>query len=105
MRNAKVAIAVFLDKDSSYDYTKDVLGIGACIENMILQAWSLGIGSCWLGEILKNKDKVAELLKAPESYELMCVLALGYPDESPKSTRFDIEELAYLNYYGNRLRR
>jgi len=104
LKSAKVAIAVFLDKDSSYDYNKDVLGMGACIENMILQAWSLNIGSCWLGEILKNKDRVSKLLKVPESYELMSVLALGYTAESPTSTRYDIKEIAYLNYYRNKLR-
>ena len=79
IKNAPLNIAVFLDKAAMYDLTKDVLAIGACIQNMLLAAHSLGLGSVWLGEILKNKEEVGKILKAPESYELMAIIAVGYP--------------------------
>jgi nitroreductase len=82
--NAPCAIAVFYDSASGYDRTKDVLAIGACIQNMLLAANSLELGACWLGEILKNKDAVSDLSKAPKTYELMAVIALGEPAEKPE---------------------
>jgi nitroreductase len=46
---------------------------------MVLTIHSLGLGGVWLGEILKNKEKVAELLGAAEGLELMAVVAIGWP--------------------------
>ena len=79
IHGAAVCIAVFLDYSRVYDRTKDVQAAGACIQNMLLTIHSLGLGGVWLGEILKNKEKVAELLGAGEDLELMAVVALGHP--------------------------
>ena len=44
---------------------------------MLLQAAALGIGSCWIGEILNRADGVNSLLEIDaEKYELMAVIAL-----------------------------
>ena len=63
MKTADCLICVFLDKDNAFDYTKDCQSIGACIENMLLAATSLGIGSCRIGEILDRQTEVKELLQ------------------------------------------
>lgn len=94
VRNAQVLIVVFLDSDQMYDYTKDVQSIGACIQNMLLAIHSMGLGAVWLGEILKNKEKVNKVLEAPDSYELMAVVALGHPVEKARSS--DRKELSGL---------
>jgi len=78
IQGAQVCIAVFLDRSRVYDKTKDVQAIGACIQNMLLTIHSLGLGGIWLGEILKNKERVAELLGAGKDLELMAVVALGH---------------------------
>ena len=77
--SANVLIAVFLDHSLSYDRIKDAQAIGACMQNMLLLIHSEGLGAVWLGQILKNRDSVLELLKGPEELELMAVAALGYP--------------------------
>ena len=51
---APLAIAVFLDKEASYSRDKDIMAIGACIQNMLLQVESLSLGACWMGEILNK---------------------------------------------------
>ncbi|MFN3534458.1 MAG: nitroreductase family protein, partial [Desulfatiglandales bacterium] len=58
---APVSIAVFLDNTLSYDRVKDIQAIGACLQNMLLTIHDLGLGGVWIGEILKNKEKVAQL--------------------------------------------
>ena len=77
--SANVLIAVFLDNASSYDRTKDVQAIGACIQNMLLFIHSEGLGAVWLGEILKSRENVLSIVDGPEDFELMAVIALGYP--------------------------
>ncbi len=79
IRQAPVVIAVFIDKEAMYHEVKDHQAIGACIQNMLLAIYSLGLGGVWLGEILKNAQKVRELLELPENLELMAVVALGHP--------------------------
>ncbi len=80
IKTADCLICVFLDKRESYDYTKDCQSIGACIENMLLTATSLGVGSCWIGEILDRQIEVKELLQVDKDrYDLMAIISLGYP--------------------------
>jgi len=44
--------------------------------NMMLMAWSLGIGTCWIGSI--NKDKAKEILGLNSRDYLLTVLPFGY---------------------------
>ncbi len=98
VRNAPVCIAVFLDHTHVYDRTKDVQAIGACIQNMLLTIHALGLGGVWLGEILKNRERVEELLEAQKEWELMAVIALGYPakDQKASGKRDPLEEKIFL---------
>ena len=52
------------------------------LENMVLAAWSLGIGSCWIGSF--NEQKIKELLKIPEDWKIVALVTFGYPAETPK---------------------
>lgn len=93
---ASLLISVFLDHDAGYDRTKDVQAIGACIENMLLAAHALGLGACWLGEILNQRNQVEKFLEVPDSYELMAVLAIGYPQARQRSSsRKPLTELIF----------
>ena len=89
IQGAPVCIAVFLDHSRVYDRTKDVQAIGACILNMLLTIHSLGLGGIWLGEILKNKERVAELLGAGNDLELMAVVAFGHLAKRPGNGKRD----------------
>jgi nitroreductase len=89
IQEAPVCVAVFLDHSRVYDRTKDVQAVGACIQNMLLTIHSLGLGGVWLGEILKNKDKVGEVLGANNKLELMAVIALGHPASRPSAAKRD----------------
>jgi nitroreductase len=92
IRDANCCIAVFYNLSVGYSRDKDIMSIGACIQNMLLAAASLGIGTVWLGEILARKDEVRGILGINEEYELMAVVALGYPDEKSESDRKSLDE-------------
>lgn len=57
--------------------------LGAAVENILLMATELGIGSCWLGAI--DHRSIAHLLKVPKQVTVEYLVALGYPDEKSVS--------------------
>ncbi|MEA2083343.1 MAG: nitroreductase family protein [Thermodesulfobacteriota bacterium] len=94
IKAAPAVIAVFLDKGAMYDEVKDHQSAGACIQNMLLAVEAMELGAVWLGQILKNKDKVNEILSLGNEYDLMAVLAIGHPiHKDQQSTRKEIDEL------------
>ena len=57
----------------------------------------MNLGAVWIGEILKNKERVVETLVLPDRLELMAIVAVGHPaSRSQKSNRRPIEELILL---------
>lgn len=100
---APLLIAVYLDTEKSYSHTKDVQAIGAAIQNMLLATCELGLGAVWLGEILKQNEKVNSILECPSKLELMAVLAIGEPVPKERtSTRKALPELVFEDRYGQK---
>jgi nitroreductase len=98
VQNSSCLISVFLDTkatDSKIQniYMKHVQSIGAAIQNILLAAHELGLATCWIGEILKNEDKVRDLLGVSNDLQLMAVIAVGYSNRNDlKSKRRDISK-------------
>ena len=62
------------------------------MQNMVVAAWTLGIGSCWIGAC--NENKVKELLKIPDKWKIVALITFGFPAEQPKpKKKKSIEEL------------
>lgn len=53
----------------------------AGIQNILIAAFDMGIGSCWLGSI--HRKKIKTLFRIPHYMIVDSVIALGYPDEKP----------------------
>ncbi len=86
--NAYLNFVVFLDLERGYDRVKDVLAIGGFIENMLLAVHAKGLGAVWIGEILKNKEKINEIFKiSTEKYELMGVITVGVIDDAVEKSK------------------
>ena len=73
--------------------------MGAAVENLILAALSDGIGACWMAAI--DFEKISELLELGENLKLLCVVALGYPDETPEETSLTQDVKYYVGDNGN----
>ncbi|MBF0497708.1 MAG: nitroreductase family protein, partial [Deltaproteobacteria bacterium] len=94
IEKAPVATAVFLDTQASYQLLKDHQAVGACLQNILLAAHSLGLGAVWLGEILKNGPQVRQLLGLDDQYDLMAVVAFGHPQPKERSSsRLGLDDL------------
>lgn len=70
-------------------------------QNMVLAAWSLGVGSCWVTNFYE--DGVKDLLGVPQRMKLVTVLPFGYPTE-PKTTRKKVrkrmDEIVHYEKFG-----
>ena len=94
VEKADKMILVFLDKHLSYHREKDLMAIGACIQNMLLAIHAKKLGACWLGEILNQKKAIHAFLHIPKTLELVACIALGVPAAYPKKgTRKKLKNL------------
>ena len=60
--------------------------------NMMLMAWSLKIGTCWVGAM--EKEKASKILGLAEDDYLLTILPLGYIEGTiPKSYRASMERI------------
>jgi nitroreductase len=97
--SAPLLIAVFLDTEVSYNRDKDIMAIGAFIQNILLAVHARGLGAVWLGEILNRKEMVREALEVPETQELMAVIAVGRPgEEAAEKPRKPLTELVLHHF-------
>ena len=97
-RNAPVM--VFIARDPSYDFSAYDCGLLA--ENMMLSAWSLGVGSICLGSpvrFLTDNDAcrpVLEKLGFSAGYELCLCVGFGYADEAPAAKPRNPEKVKFV---------
>lgn len=92
MEKAPVLILVFNEKSRAngtvrlFSSVRDVLhvqSIGAAIENMILAAHDLGLGTLWIGNVFYATRQVCKF--AGKKEQLIAAVSLGYPDEAPSA--------------------
>ena len=76
-----------------------LMDVSMAAQNMMLAAYSMGIGSCPV--ISFNKPALKELLEIPPHLEPVLILIFGYPKFWPKPPkRKPLEEVAHLEQYG-----
>ena len=80
-------------EDKSIKQAGNDMDIGAAVENIILAALSDGVGACWMAAI--DREEISKLLKLSENLYLSCVVALGYPKESPKEVAVTDDDIKY----------
>lgn len=72
-------------------------------QNAVTAAWSLGIGSCYIGDVMENCEKQRRLLKLPQ-YVFPAVMAVfGYPTQQQidrqKPSRVEMRHIVHENGY------
>ena len=87
--NAPVVILAFQLKDS-YPKEGDVIpqSIGAAIQNMLLAAHAMGLGTCWIGAPSETgaDTRIREMF-APDKGPFMAMITLGYPAKVPPAPK------------------
>lgn len=68
------------------------LNVAIAIDHITLRATDLGLGSCWV--MMFDKEKVKALLNLEDRYDVLALLPIGYPDQTPKQRpRLDYNEV------------
>lgn len=72
-------------------------------QNSVVAAESMGIGSCYIGDIIENYEIHKELFSLPEYVAPVCMVCFGYPTENQKNRkkppRFKAEDIVFENTY------
>ena len=72
-------------------------------QNAVVAAQSLGIGSCYIGDIMENAEKQRQLLSLPSYVFPAAMLVFGYPTEQqiqrPKPPRSKMHHIVHENAY------
>ena len=86
-------------RDDKPYYMTDV---GIALQNGILAATELGLGTCWVGSFTEGPIK--ELLGVPHSIRIVAITPLGTPAEAPEPRpRRDMEAMVFRETWGNPL--
>ena len=94
-------VMVFIARDPSYDFS--AYDCGLLSQNIMLSAWSMGVGSICLGSpvrFLTDNDTckpILERLGFSEGYELCLCVGLGYADESPEAKPRDMGKVKFVD--------
>lgn len=85
------------------EYVDEVL-VGACdiginAQNAVTAARSLGLGTCFLGSLRNDAERVGEILRTPEHVVPFLGLEVGHPDpQEPAGVKPRIPQSAYLHW-------
>lgn len=107
-QTAPAVICVLTQRINAYrDKCFAVQDYAAAIENMLLAIVGLGYESCWYeGHITDDDricDRIAQVLKVPEGYDLVALLPVGKGAKTPKPpVKKPFSERAWFNGFGKK---
>ncbi|MBU0459597.1 MAG: nitroreductase family protein [Nanoarchaeota archaeon] len=75
----------------------------AAMQNMLIEAHSLGLGTRWIGGF--DEEEIKAICSIPEEVRPQAIIALGYPKEiPPKPPKYPLETVVYFHRWRNKLR-
>ena len=97
LAEAYTGIAVVVNPESSKHPEQEG---AAAIQNMLLAAHALGLGTCWIS--VRGTDwaeSAAHILEIPDEQWFIGVVSIGHPAESPEKGRKELDEIAFTDTY------
>jgi nitroreductase len=83
---APVVIVVLIRADDNPNFRKaDLESASAAMENLLLAATALGLGTCWMTGPLRDEVTLRGILAIPDDKEIVAVTPLGYPENLPQA--------------------
>jgi len=96
--DASAAIVIGVENGRS---ALNLLDVGFAAENISLAAHALGLGSCAIASFIK--DSIKQIVEAPEDWEPILLVSLGYPDKAPNQPpKKPLYEVTYFGSYGKK---
>jgi nitroreductase len=83
---AQCCILAFMLKQDYPDKKSVIEGVSAAVQNMLLAAYDMGIGSCWMTAPMRaGMDEELRRKYAAEHGEFIAAVTFGYPAHTPKA--------------------
>ena len=79
MERAPVVIVVW--NTNKLGWTTEIHSVSAAIQNLLLKAYALGLGTCWIGDILYTSEAIVDYFK--KSSKLLAAITVGWSDANP----------------------
>lgn len=101
LKHTHQAILVLYDNQTDNTMYNDFIqSAAACIQNMLLMAHSLNVGTCWIN-FLPTKRKLREIFKIPREYDPIALISLGYFSVSvnKRARKYNTDDLISKNIY------
>lgn len=95
MEEAPVVIVVW--NTNELGWTTEVHSVSAAIQNILLKAHALGLGTCWIGDIFYAYEAIIDYFKKP--WKLIATITVGWSDTKlgPRP-RLSVDEITeFLN--------
>ena len=70
-----------------------VQSAAAAVTTMLLVFHHMGLGAVWLVSPIQAKKEIEAILNVPSNTDLICLIAAGYPDESPQKDRKPVDQV------------
>jgi len=100
---------VLMVRESFDPEAKEILGFrrsaptavqsaAAAVTTMLLTFHQMGLGAVWLVSPIQAKKEIEAILDVPSNIDLICLVAVGYPDEFPQRDRKPVNEVLEFIY-------
>jgi nitroreductase len=94
LRDATFIIVGCGEKDKKWS----TVDVAIALQNMVLAAEALGLGSCWIGDF--DESEVKGLLGIPDGLKVVALVSFGYPAEKPKPRpKKPLEEIVHYDRF------
>ena len=109
LSEAPMAIAVIVPPvNAKFSWVESIgeprFAAAMAIQNMMLAAWEIGIGTCWVSI---EREMVAKIRDVPDTHFVLTVMPIGYPEIMPPKhddkLRKKIEDSTYFEKYGKKV--
>jgi nitroreductase len=74
-----------------------IQSVSAAITTMLLALHQIGLGAVWMtGPLPQSKGEIEKILKAPANIDIVALIQVGYPAESPTRNRKPVSEVCEI---------
>ncbi len=94
-----VFVACYRDKAGLLAPAYAEIDLSASVENLLLEADSLGLGAVWMGIAPQEErmETVREIIGLPENLSAFALISCGYPAESrPQQERYEEQRVHWV---------
>ena len=82
IKNSQATIAGCANTGAILTGKWSIVDTTIALQNMVIAAWALGVGSCWIGDF--KEEEVKDLLEIPNGWKVVALISFGYPAEHPE---------------------